>query len=51
MDQAVDEMGKALVVNPEHYQLRKNMAALLARKGDYGGAVVHAERAVQVALI
>ena len=48
MDQAVDEMGKALVVNPEHYLLRKNMAALLARKGDYSGAVGHAERAAQV---
>ena len=50
MDQAVDEMGKALVVNPEHYLLRKNMAALLARKGDYGAAATNAERAAQVAL-
>lgn len=48
LNEAIDEVGKGLVVMPDQGTLRNNMAALLARKGDYQAALTHAVRCNQL---
>lgn len=48
LNEANDEIRKALIRNPEQPTLRKNLAAILGRRGDYQGALEHSRRALEL---